>query len=146
MRLKIPGRTEQEPERLSCSVTGTVPESSRGNCKVPSLLSCEQGKVTRVTMSVIIKFIRSGSFHAGDFLSLELDKITKLQVNRLRNTCELLAYTPENPQPNTPFVIARRDTEYKLQDILKELQELKQENKDIIYEITDAEVRLIKKI
>jgi hypothetical protein len=97
-------------------------------------------------MSVIIKFIRSGSFHAGDFLSLELDKITRLQVNRLRNTCELLAYTPENPQPNTPFVIARRDSEYQLQDILKDLQQMKQENKDIVYEITDAEVRQTKKI
>jgi len=97
-------------------------------------------------MSVIIKFIQSGSFHSGDFLSLELDKISKLQINHLRNTCELLAYTPENPQPNTPYVIARRDAEYKLQDMLDDLQKLKKENKEIIYEITDAEVRLIKKI
>jgi uncharacterized protein with WD repeat len=97
-------------------------------------------------MSVLIKFIQSGSFHAGDFKSLDLNKITKFEINRQRNSCELIAITPENPQQNSPYVIARRDIEYKLQDILKDLQQLKQENKDIIYEITDTEVRLIKKI
>lgn len=97
-------------------------------------------------MSVLIKFVQSGSFHAGDSKSLDLDKITKFEINRQRNSCELIAITPENPQQNLPYVIARRDIEYKLQDILKDLQQLKQENKDIIYEITDTEVRLIKKI
>lgn len=96
-------------------------------------------------MSVLVKFMQSGSFHAGDFKSLELDKITKFQVNRLRNSCELHAYTPENPQPDSPYVVARRDSEYQLQDILKDLQQLQRENKDITYEITDTEVRLIKK-
>lgn len=97
-------------------------------------------------MSVLVKFIQSGAFHSGDFKSLELDKINKFEVKHLRNTCELLAYTPENPQPNSPYVVARRDSEYQLQDILKDLQQLQREQKDIIYEITDSEVRLIKKI
>ncbi len=97
-------------------------------------------------MSVQVKFIQSGSFNAGEFKSLDLDKITRFEINRQRNTCELVAITPENPQQNSPYVIARRDIEYKLQDILKDLQQLKQEKKDIIYEITDTEVRLVKKI
>ncbi|PKL58576.1 MAG: hypothetical protein CVV34_01640 [Methanomicrobiales archaeon HGW-Methanomicrobiales-5] len=97
-------------------------------------------------MSVLIKFIQSGSFHAGDFKSLDLDKITKFEINRQRNSCDLVAITPENPQQNSPYVIARRDIEYKLQDILTDLQQLKQEKKDIIYEITDTEVHQIKKI
>ncbi len=97
-------------------------------------------------MSVLVKFLQSGSFHAGEFKSLELDKITKFEINHQRNSCELIAMTPENPQQNTPYVIARRDMEYKLQDMLNDLQKLKQEKKDIIYEITDDEVRLIKKV
>jgi hypothetical protein len=43
-------------------------------------------------------------------------------------------------------MIARRDNEYQLQAILKDLQQLKQENKDIIYNITDTEVHLVNKI
>ncbi len=97
-------------------------------------------------MSVLIKFIQAGAFNAGEFKSLDLDQISKFQINHQRNTCELLAITPENPRQNTPYVIARRDFEYKLEDILKDLQQMKKENKDIIYEITDTEVRLIKKI
>lgn len=97
-------------------------------------------------MSVLIKFIQSGSFHAGEFKSLNLDKITKFEINHQRNSCDLVAITPENPQQNSPYVIARRDIEYKLQDILNDLQQLKQENKDIIYEITDTEVRQVNKI
>ncbi|HII98159.1 MAG TPA: hypothetical protein HA272_02565 [Methanoregula sp.] len=94
-------------------------------------------------MSVQVKFIQSGSFNAGVYKSLELDKITRFEINHLRNTCELIAITPENPRDNSPYVIARRDSEYQLQDILKDLQQLKRENKDIIYEITDSEVRKI---
>ncbi len=97
-------------------------------------------------MSVLVKFLQSGAFHAGDFKSLELDKITRFEIKHLRNSCELLAHTPENPQPNSPYVVARRDSEYQLQDILKDLQQLQREHKDIIYEITDAEVRQIKKV
>jgi hypothetical protein len=97
-------------------------------------------------MSVLIKFLQSGSFNSGEFKSLDLDKITKFEIKHLRNSCELLAITPENPQQNQPYVIARRDIEYKLQDMLKDLQQLKQEKKEIIYEITDTEVRLVKKI
>ena len=97
-------------------------------------------------MSVLVKFLQSGSFHAGEFKSLDLDMIVKFEINHLRNTCELIAITPENPQQNSPYVIARRDVEYKLQDILNDLQKLKHEKKDIIYEITDTEVRLVKKI
>lgn len=92
-------------------------------------------------MSVLVKFLQSGSFNAGVFKSLELDKITKFEINHLRNTCELIAITPENPRNNSPYIIARRDNEYQLQDILRDLQQLKRENKDIIYEITDSEVR-----
>jgi hypothetical protein len=97
-------------------------------------------------MSVLIKFIQSGMFHAGDFLSIDLDKISKFQISRQRTTCELLAITPENPRPDTPYMIARRDNEYQLQAILKDLQLLKQEHKDIIYDITDTEVHLVNKI
>jgi hypothetical protein len=97
-------------------------------------------------MSVRVRFIQSGAFSAGEFKSLDLDKISKFEINRQRNSCELVAITPENPQQNIPYVIARRDMEYKLQDILKDLQQLKQEKNDIIYEITDTEVRRVKKI
>jgi hypothetical protein len=96
-------------------------------------------------MSVLVKFMQSGSFHAGEFKSLDLNKISKFEISRQRNTCELLAITPENPRPNTPYMIARRDNEYQLQSILKDLQQLKQDNKDIIYHITDTEVHLVNK-
>ncbi len=97
-------------------------------------------------MSVSVKFTRSGAFHAGESLCIDLNKISKLEINRLRNTCELLAITPENPQQNNPYVIARRDSEYMLRDILTELQQLKQENRDIVYEITDTETHQVKKL
>jgi hypothetical protein len=97
-------------------------------------------------MGTIIKFIQSGSFNAGEFKSLELEKITDLKIARQRNTCELHAITPENPQPATPYVIARRDKEYLVQEILNDLQKLKRERKEIIYEITDDEVHLLNKV
>ncbi|MFA5348183.1 MAG: hypothetical protein WC294_08600 [Methanoregula sp.] len=96
-------------------------------------------------MSVLIKFMQSGMFHAGDFLSIDLDKISRFQISRQRNTCELIAITPENPRPNTPYMIARRDNEYQLQAILTELRQLQQEHKDIIYDMTGTEVHLVKK-
>ena len=55
-------------------------------------------------------------------------------MTRQRNTCELLGITPENPHQNTPYIIAIRDRKYLLEEILKDLQQMKQENKDIIYE------------
>ena len=97
-------------------------------------------------MSVLVKFMQSGSFYAGEFKSIHLDKISKFEISHQRTTCELLAITPENPRPNTPYMIARRDNEYQLRAILKDLQQLNQENKDIIYNITDTEVHLVHKI
>jgi hypothetical protein len=97
-------------------------------------------------MSVSVKFMRSGAFHAGESLCIDLEKISKLEINRLRNTCELLAITPENPQQNNPYVIARRDSEYMLKDILRELQQLRQGSTDIIFEITDTETHQVKKL
>ncbi|MGB7788149.1 hypothetical protein [Methanoregula sp.] len=96
-------------------------------------------------MTVLVRFAQSGSFHAGEFKSLDLDKISDIRISRQRNTCELLATTPENPQPNTPYMIARRDKEYELQAILQELQQLKQGKKEVIYEITDTEARIVPK-
>jgi hypothetical protein len=94
-------------------------------------------------MSVQIRFVQSGSFHAGEFKSLDLDKISRFQITRQRNTCELLATTPENPQPNTPFMLARRDNEYELQAILTDLRQLKTEQKKSVYRITDTEAGLV---
>ncbi|MGA2917988.1 hypothetical protein [Methanoregula sp.] len=96
-------------------------------------------------MTVLVRFMQSGAFHAGDFKSLDLDKISNLKIARQRNTCELLAATPENPQPNTPYMIARRDKEYELQAILQDLQQLKTEKTDVIYEITDTEAHRVTK-
>ena len=96
-------------------------------------------------MTVIVRFAQLGSFHAGEFKSLYLDKISNLKISSQRNTCELLAITPENPQPNTPYVIARRDREYEMQEILQDLQRLKREKKDVIYEITDTEAHVVPK-
>ena len=90
-------------------------------------------------MSVQIRFVQSGSFHAGEFKSLDLDKISRFQIARQRNTCELHAITPENPRPDTPYIIARRDKEYEMAVILQDLQQLKTEKRDLIYEITDTE-------
>jgi hypothetical protein len=97
-------------------------------------------------VSVLVKFMQSGSFHAGEYKSIDLDKISKFEICRQRNTCELIAITPENPQANTPYVIAKRDREYEIQAILNELQQLKQEKKDIIYEITGTEIHRVNKI
>jgi len=94
-------------------------------------------------MSVLVKFIQSGAFNSGDFKSLDLSLIEKIQISRLRNTSELLATTPENPQPNTPYIIARRDKEFEIQAILLDLQQLKREKKDGTYEITDTEAHFI---
>jgi hypothetical protein len=94
-------------------------------------------------MTVKIKFLMSGEYHAGEFKFLDLSQITQLKIARLRNTCELLATTPENPQPNTPYVIARRDREYELQAILTDLQQLKRETREVIYEITDTEAHRV---
>jgi len=91
-------------------------------------------------LSVTVKFrVQSG------IISLDLDKISVFQITRQRNTCELLAITPENPRPQTPYSIARRDQESKLREILDSLQQLKKEKKTgIILEITDTELHLIK--
>jgi hypothetical protein len=94
-------------------------------------------------MTVMVKFKQSGQFNAGTFKFLDLDKISHLQLNHLRNTYELLATTPENPQPNTPYIIATREHQYEIEAILKELQQLKKEKKNLIYEITETEVHLI---
>ena len=96
-------------------------------------------------MSVTVKFLHtSGAFHSGEFVSLDLDKITQFKITRQRNTCELLAHTPENPQPNQPYSIARRDRENLLQVILQDLQQLRQEKTEIIYEITDTGASRVK--
>jgi hypothetical protein len=96
-------------------------------------------------MTVLIKFVQSGSFHDGEFKSLDLEKISDLRISRLRNTAELLATTPENPQPHTPYIIARREREYEIQQILNDIQRLKKMNRDCIFEITDTEARLVNK-
>jgi len=95
-------------------------------------------------MSVTVRFIHSaGAFHSGEFVSIDLDRISHLKITRQRNTCELLAITPENPRPNQPYSIARRDRENLLQVILQDLQQLRLEKKDIVYEITDSEAHRI---
>ncbi|MGB8220585.1 MAG: hypothetical protein WCE46_09415 [Methanoregula sp.] len=95
-------------------------------------------------MSVFVKFRHTGVYHKGDSLSIDLAKISEFKITRQRSTCELLAITPENRQPDRPYSIATRDREYELQDIIKELQQLKKGNREIICEITDTEVHLIK--
>lgn len=94
-------------------------------------------------MTITVKFMQSGQFNSGEFKSLDLDRITKLQINRLRNTCELYATTLENPRPNTPFIIASRERAYELQAIIDELLQYKQAKKSGVYEITDTEARLV---
>jgi len=97
----------------------------------------------RVYLSVLVKFTQSGAFHAGVSKSLELNQISKFQISHQRNTCELLATTPENPRPGTPYTIARRDREYELRTILNDLQQLRTEKRDATYEITDTEAHLV---
>jgi hypothetical protein len=94
-------------------------------------------------MSVRVKFTPSGAFCSGVSKYLDLGQISKLQISRQRNSCELLATTPENPQPGVPYTIARRDQEYELKDILHDLQQLRMEKRDATYEITDKETRLV---
>ena len=96
-------------------------------------------------MSVFVKFRHSGVFHRGDFLSIDPGKISEFRITRQRNTCELLAITPENHQSDRPYSIATRDREYQLQEIITDLKALKKENGDLIYEITDTDVHRIKK-
>ena len=92
-------------------------------------------------MTVFIKFRHSGVFHKGDSLSIDLSKVSEFRITRQRNTCELLAITPENPQPDRPYSIATRDREYQLQEIMTDLNQLKKEKRDITYEITDTGVQ-----
>ncbi|MFY9749944.1 MAG: hypothetical protein WAK75_04140 [Methanoregula sp.] len=94
-------------------------------------------------MSVLIKFRHSGVFHTGDSLSIDIARISELRVTRQRNTCELLAITPENHQPDKPYSIATRDREYQLQEIMTDLRLLKKEKRDITYEITDTGVQRV---
>ncbi|MGA2699117.1 MAG: hypothetical protein ABSE74_05700 [Methanoregula sp.] len=97
-------------------------------------------------MSVFIKFRHTGVYHQGDSLSIDLAKISEFKITRQRSTCELLAITPENHQPDRPYSIATRDREYELQDIITDLKKLKKETGDLIYEITDTGVHLIKTV
>jgi len=96
-------------------------------------------------MSVSVKFHHVGVFHSGDSLSIDLDKITEFKITRQRSTCDLLAITPENQQPDRPYAIATRDREYQLQEILTDLKKLKKGKQDLVYEITDTEVHRMKK-
>jgi len=97
-------------------------------------------------MSVLVRFMQSGAFHAAEFLSIDPGKISRFQISHQRTTCELLVNTPENPRPNIPYMIARMDNVFQIKAILKDLQQLKQGNKNIIYDISDNEVNLIQKI
>jgi hypothetical protein len=95
-------------------------------------------------MSVFVKFRHTGVYHQGDSLSIDLAKISEFKITRQRSTCDLLAITPENHQPDHPYAIATRDREYQLQEIITDLKGLKKETKDLIYEITDTEVHRVK--
>jgi hypothetical protein len=96
-------------------------------------------------VSVQVKFIQSGTFHAGEIKSLDLEKISRFQITHQRNTCELFVTTPENPRPETPYMLARRDREYELQAIVNELRQLKSEKKEAVsvFSITDTEAGLV---
>jgi hypothetical protein len=94
-----------------------------------------------IHMSVLVKFRHVGVFHTGDSLSIDLSKISEFKITRQRNSCELLAITPENHQPDKPYSIATRDREYQLQEIMTDLRQLKKEKRDITYEITDTGVQ-----
>jgi hypothetical protein len=95
-------------------------------------------------MTITLTFKQSGQFNSGEFKSLDLDQITQLRINRLRNTCELYATTPENPRSNTPYVIASRENTYELQAMIDELQQLRQAKRSGVYEITETEAHLVK--
>jgi hypothetical protein len=94
-------------------------------------------------MTVQVTFVQSGTFHAGEIKSLNLDKISGFRITRQRNSCELFVTTPENPRPDTPYLLARRDHEYELQAILTDLRQLKTEKKESVYTITDTEAGLV---
>jgi hypothetical protein len=94
-------------------------------------------------MTVKVRFMQSGQFNSGEFKSLDLSKISKLQINHLRNSCELLATSSENPRPDTPYIIAARDNQHEIQAIMNDLQQLRSEKKDIIYEITGTEAHRV---
>jgi hypothetical protein len=96
-------------------------------------------------MTVTVKFRQSGQFSSGDFKSLDLGKISRLQLNHLRNTCELLAISSENPRPGTPYVITTRDNPYEIEAIIRDLQQLKTDKRDLTYEITETQAHLITK-
>ena len=80
--------------------------------------------------------MQSGTFHAGEFKSLDLDKISQFRITHQRNCCELFVTTQENPRPDTPYMLARRDHEYELKEIIMDLQKLKLGLKETVYEIT----------
>jgi len=92
-------------------------------------------------MSVLVKFMSPAGF-----ISLNLDRIETFEVTRQRNTCELLAITPENPRRETPYAIAKRDNEWQIKEILADLQKLRGKTGDFIFEITDSDRHLQKKI
>jgi hypothetical protein len=94
-------------------------------------------------VSVQVKFMQSGTFHAGEIKSLDLEKISRFQITHQRNSCELFVTTPENPRPETPYMLARRDREYELQAIVNDLRQLKLEQKEAVYNITDTEAGLV---
>lgn len=93
-------------------------------------------------MTVQVTFMQSGTFHAGEIKSLDLEKISRFQITHQRNSCELFVTTPENPRPETPYMLARRDREYELQAIVNDLRQLKLEKKEAVYKITDTEAGL----
>jgi hypothetical protein len=94
-------------------------------------------------MSVQVKFMQSGTFHAGEIKSLDLEKISRFPITHQRNTCELFVTTPENPRPETPYMLARRDREYELQAIVNDLRQLRSEQKEAVYTITDTDAGLV---
>ncbi|MFA5330772.1 MAG: hypothetical protein WC342_00190 [Methanoregula sp.] len=96
-------------------------------------------------MSVQVKFRQSGSYGSGMIKSIDLGKISKFQIAHMRNTCELLAITPENFQTESPYSIAQRENESQIREILSDLERLKKDSRDLVYEITDTEVHLEKK-
>ena len=94
-------------------------------------------------MSVFVKFRHSGVFHREDFLSIDPGKISEFKITRQRNSCELPAITPENHRPDRPYSIATRHREYRLQEIMTDLRQLKKETKAITCKITDTGVHRV---
>jgi hypothetical protein len=77
-------------------------------------------------------------------ISLNLDNIGELQIHYKRTHCELVAITPENQSTQNPFIIARRDNEWQIKELIKEINQLKKVKRDIIFEITDKDFHLTK--